>query len=114
MLDKLIKELDELLSSISEINVKSELAKKAVDCILWLPEEKLPFQIALNYSADDALTAPLFKHMSQDDLRSVYEYYTVPERRKQFYPNQKKLAENMEAMLGIKTKKGLAALFGRH
>lgn len=111
-LDKLVKELDGHLSSIHEINVKSDLAKKAVDSMLAIPEEKLPFQIVLNYSADDALAAPLIKHLSKEDLQSVYDAFTVPERRKQFYPNQKKLAEQMESMLGMKPKKGLAALFG--
>ena len=111
VLDKLIKELDEHLSSISEVSVKSELAKKAVDAVLSVPEEKLPFAVALNYSADDILTQPLLKHLSQEDLKDVYERFTVPERKKQFYPNQKKLAEQMETLLGLDTGKGLGTVF---
>ena len=111
-LDKLVKELDGHLSSISDSAVKSELAKKAVDSMLFLPEGKLPFQVALNFSADDVLSEPLIKHMTEEDLRSVYEDFTVPQRRKQFYPNQRKLAEEMESILGIGTKKGLAKVFG--
>jgi predicted RNA-binding Zn-ribbon protein involved in translation (DUF1610 family) len=111
VLDKLIKELDGHLSSLSGSGVKSELAKKAIDAILSLPEEKLPFAVALNYSADDVLTEPLLKHLSPEDLKEVYDYFTVPERKKQFYPNQKKLAEKMESMLGLDSEKGLAAVF---
>ena len=56
------------------------------------------------------LAAPLVKHLSHDDLKSVYDVFTVPERRKQFYPNQRKLAEDMEKALGIEPRKGLARL----
>ena len=76
-----------------------------------IPEEKLPFAVALNYSADDVLTEPLLKHLSPEDLKEVYDYFTVPERKKQFYPNQKKLAEKMESMLGLDSGKGLGAVF---
>ena len=109
VLDKLIKELDDHLSSISEAAVKSELARKAVDAVLQIPEEKLPFAIALNYSADDILTDALLKHMSQADLREVYDGFTVPARKKQFYPNQKKLAAHMESLLGLASGKGFGA-----
>ena len=110
VLDKLVNELDGHLSSIGDSAVKSELARKAVDAMLFLPKEKLPFQVALNFSADDVLAAPLVKHLSHDDLKSVYDVFTVPERRKQFYPNQRKLAEDMEKALGIEPRKGLARL----
>jgi len=112
ILNKLVTELDESLSSIHDSAAKSELARKAVDSILYFPEGDIPFQAAFNFHADDVLCEPLLKHMNREDLESVHAVYCKPERRKKFYPNQEKLAEEMDSLLGIKTRKGFAKLFG--
>lgn len=112
-LDNLVKELDEHLSSIHDKRSKSDMAKKAVEAILAPASAGTPFQVVFNYEADDILSQPLLKHLSDDDLRSIYDTFATPERQKYFYPNQKKLAELMEYKLGIEKKKGIAALFSK-
>jgi DNA-directed RNA polymerase subunit RPC12/RpoP len=108
--DNLVKELDGHLSSIHDTSAKSGLAKKAVESILEPAPADTPFQVVFNYEADDTLSQPLLKHLTENDLRDVYDAFATPQRSKFFYPNQKKLAELMEYRLGIEKKKGLAAL----
>lgn len=109
-LDNLVNELDGHLSSIHDTTAKSSLAKKAVEAILAPAPADTPFQVVFNYEADDTLSQPLLKHLSLDNLREIYDDFAVPQRRKFFYPNQKKLVELMEYRLGIETKKGLSAI----
>ncbi len=111
MLDRLVNELNESLMEIRDTAAKSDLAQKACMAILEPAKKGTAFQVVFNYEADDILSQVLLQHMTEDALRTVYESFATPERRKFFYPNQKKLAEMMEVRLGIKRPKGLQALF---